>query len=193
MRTLHWNNMNIELYEGPATGIEAETLVLFAFDDEPDPTLNQTTGGWVQELYQSKEFSGKPCENVILHRPSGYKAKRLVLAGAGKRESFDQVQMRRSAGIIVRSLKNKSLQNLHFVVDGFVQAAVEGAILGDYEPDSRKTVPDKICKRLSSLTICVEKKEDRHQEEVHHGQLIAEAQNFSRFLKNEPANHLTPQ
>ena len=60
----------------------------------------------IKELYDSGEFSGKALEIAILHRPAGLKAKRLVLAGGGKREKFDAAELRKLIGAVVRSLKS---------------------------------------------------------------------------------------
>ena len=38
------------------------------------------------------------CELAILYRPAGLKAKRLALAGAGKRDKFDANEMRKAVG-----------------------------------------------------------------------------------------------
>ena len=94
---------------------------------------------------------------AILHRPAGLKAKRLVLAGAGKRDKFDANEMRKAVGTAVRSLKGKSLRRISLWLEQpeFAQAAVEGAILGDFEPDQLKTDPKKGEKRLESFTLAV--------------------------------------
>ena len=44
--------------------------------------LNPPTGGWVDDAYASGEFKGSAYDTVVLHRPTGLKAKRLVLAGS---------------------------------------------------------------------------------------------------------------
>src|SRR5699024_4308413 len=100
--------------------------------------------------------TGKAAESALLYRPQGLAAKRLVLAGAGKRDRFDANAMRRAVASAVRSLKGKSLKNLHLWLEQpeFAQAAVEGAILGDFEPDQKKTDPKKNDKRIQSLTLC---------------------------------------
>ena len=91
----------------------------------------------IKELYDSGEFSGKALEIAILHRPAGLKAKRLVLAGGGKREQFDAAELRKLIGAVVRALKAKGIHTIALALDDpfrsddFAAAAVEGAILAD--------------------------------------------------------------
>src|SRR5215203_2624999 len=105
--------IEINVQEGPIAGIEAQTLIVLAFDGETPSAVDATVGGWPGEVYASGEFTGKACESAILYRPDGLGAKRLVLAGAGKRDRFDESAMRKAVATAVRSLKGKSLRDLH--------------------------------------------------------------------------------
>jgi leucyl aminopeptidase len=182
--------MKIEIVTGPLNGIEAEALVVFAFEQDPPKNLDDQ---WVNEIYATGEFSGKPCETAILYRPGGLKAKRLVLAGAGPREKFDAPEARKAAGAAARTLKGKSLKNLHFAAAEHTGAIVEGVLLGDHEPDELKTDPKKGEKRLASLHLCIPDSGGDLQAKVNQARIVAESQNFARQLTNEPANRLTPQ
>jgi len=43
------------------------------------------------DLYESKEFTGKPLDLALLHRPAGLKARRLLLiGGASPRRSLSR-------------------------------------------------------------------------------------------------------
>ena len=65
--------------------------------------------------------------------------------------------MRKAVATAVRTLKGKSLRRMHFWLEQpeLAQAAVEGAILGDFEPDQLKTDPKKDEKRMESFTLAV--------------------------------------
>ncbi len=186
--------IEIKVQEGPLAAIEADVLVVLGFEDEASTAVNTPTGGWASELYGSGEFTGKPCELALLHRPVGLKVKRLVLAGAGKRDRFNSNEMRKAVATAIRSLKNRSLRRIHLWLEQpeFAQAAIEGVILGDFEPDQLKTDPKKGDKRVASFTLVVDKDAAKLDDAVKRGRIVAEAQNFSRELKNEPANLLTP-
>ena len=65
--------------------------------------------------------------------------------------------MRRLSGAALRYLKAKSIKNVAFALeaefagDDFASAAVEGAILGDFEPDRYKKGDDK--KSVEAFTV----------------------------------------
>jgi leucyl aminopeptidase len=186
--------MDIRLDATPTEQYAADVLVTLAFENHPGPhPLNAATGGWFDEIRESKEFTGKPFEIAILHRPSGLKAKRLAVVGAGAAEKFDATELRKVVGSAVRALKAKSLINIALALENAtgeqITAAVEGAILGDYEPDHLKTDAKKIEKRLGSFCILGP---STLQSALDRGRILAEAQNFTRNLVNEPANVLTP-
>ena len=170
--------------------VDVDALVIVGFEGTPP---EGPAAGQIKELYDSGEFSGKALEITILHRPAGLKAKRLAVAGGGKRDKFDSAELRKLAGAAVRSLKAKGVRTIAlsldeaFRSDDFVAAAVEGAILGDLEADRYKTDPKKNEKQVDSFAVL-----GGSQSGLDRGRILAEAQNFSRGLSNEPANALTP-
>ena len=128
--------------------------------------------------------------------PPGVAARRVLLAGAGKPEKFDAAELRKLVGAAVR-LPEVQVGEEHRARAGsgwatgpdYVAAAVEGAILGDFEPDRYKTGEDK--KAVDSFTV-VRRAAGGLDAAVERGRIMAEAQNFTRGLANEPANRLTP-
>ena len=148
------------------------------------------------ELFDAGEVAAKPLELTVLHHPSGVAAKRVLLAGAGKREKFTAAELRKLTGAAVRHLKSKSVKDASLALDpgwaneDYAGAATEGAILGNYEPDRYKTGNDK--KVVESFAIVAGDEGTALESAVERGRVIAEAQNFARDLVNEPANRLTP-
>jgi leucyl aminopeptidase len=181
--------MNIDLEARPIAEVDADALVAIGFEGGPPPGAADQ----VKELYDTGEFTGKALDISVLHRPAGLKAKRLVLAGGGKRDKFDSSQLRKLSGAVLRSLKCKGIRGITFVLDEafhsdeFAAAAVEGAILGDFESDRYKTDPKKNEKRVDSFAVLGASKAA-----VDRGRILAEAQNFTRGLANDPPNLLTP-
>jgi len=171
--------------------VDADALAIVGF--EGGPPESAPASGQVKELYDSGEFSGKSAEIAILHRPSGLKAKRLVLAGGGKHERFDAGEMRKLAGTVLRSLKCKGVRSIvlalpdRFQSDHFTAAATEGAILADFEPHHHKTDPQKDEKQVQSFAVL-----GGSQGAADQGRILGESQNFTRGLVNEPGNLLTP-
>jgi leucyl aminopeptidase len=181
--------MNINLEARPIAEVDADALVVIGFEGGPPPGA----GDQAKELYDSGEFTGKASEISVLHRPAGVKAKRLVLAGGGKRDKFNASELRKLAGAVLRTLKSKKIRSIAFALDEefrsdeFAAAAVEGAILGDFESDRYKTDPKKSEKRVDSFAVL-----GGSQAGVDRGRILAEAQNFTRSLANDPPNLLTP-
>jgi len=186
--------MDIRLDATPIEQYATDVLVTLAFENQQGPhPLNAATGGWFDDLRESKEFTGKQFDVAILHRPSGLKAKRLAAVGAGSVEKLNPTELRKIVGSAVRALKGKSLTNITLSLEKAtpeqITAAVEGAILADYEPDQLKSDAKKGEKRLASFCILGPA---TLQSALNRGRILGEAQNFTRDLVNEPANLLTP-
>lgn len=156
--------------------------------------VDDVTSGWLTELYGSGEFSGKPNEMALLYRP-GIRARRLAVLGAGKEPKFTPQEMRRLAGVAIRDLRGRKLRKIALALDekfatpAYAQAAVEGALIGDYEPDQLKTDPKKGECRIESFTLIAPRDLGPA---VARARVIGESQNFARDLVNLPANRLTP-
>src|ERR1700691_3100288 len=183
--------MDAKLETRAVAQVESDALVMIGFEGTP-PETGQSKDH-IKELYDSGEFSGKALEIAILHRPGGLKAKRLVLAGGGKREKFDAAELRKLTGAVVRALKSKGIRSITLALDeawrsdDFVASAAEGAVLADLENDRYKTDPKKNEKQIASFAVL-----GGSQNALDRGRILAEAQNFTRDLANEPANVLTP-
>src|SRR5690242_10418505 len=101
--------------------------------------------------------------------------------------------MRKTIAVALRTLKLKGVRSMAVALDGeyrrddFASAAVEGALVGDFEPDQYKTDPSEKEKHLDELVIC-----GGSEGAVRRGRVLGESQNFTRSLANEPPNILTP-
>ena len=177
----------------PVETIECDALVVVAFEGQPSGRFAELT----RDLYESKEFTGKPLDLALLHKPAGLVARRLLLVGGGKSEKFTAATLRKAAGTALRHLKSKSSRDIAMLLDsGFsgpecVAAAVEGAILGDYEPDALKSDKNGV-KIVDRFTVAVHGGEAALEDARRRGEIIAESQNLTRELVNEPANRLSP-
>jgi len=196
--------MQITIETKPFAALETEAIVTPVFEAD-DPVqgrvaeLDQFLGGLLKKLATSGELTGKNLEFTLLHAPGGLKAARLLLIGAGKRDQFNNATLRKLAGAALRSLKAKGVKNLAFLAGGSLpsvegaQALAEGFITADFETDKYKT--DKKEKKIESVTLVgfAEGEISAAEKGLAAGKIIAEAQNFTRDLVNEPANKLTPR
>ena len=183
--------MQVSLQRQPIENVEAEAVVLVVFEDRREDRMG------LGELYDSGEIKGKPFEMTLLHQAPGMRARRLLAAGAGKPDKFDTAQMRKVAGAAIRHLKAKSITQVALYLDpayasaGYAAAAVEGAILAEFEPDRHKS-DKKDSKTIERFTVAAADGGPDLDAAVERARITAEAQNFTRSLANEPANLLTP-
>src|SRR5216684_1322405 len=180
--------METKLIYGLVEQVEADAVAIVVYEDGEGPAFAKS---WHEELRASGEFTGKPGELAVLHQPQGLKAKRLVAVGGGKREKFDAAALRKAVGSAVRALKQKGVKRLAWMLEnGSVEAVVEGAILGNYEPDMHK--PSSDAKPLEVFDVVAAAKSAEIEHAFKRGVILAEAQNFTRDLANEPSNRMTP-
>jgi leucyl aminopeptidase len=178
--------MELKVVRSTASQIEADAVVVLVPEGPPPPEFEKSLGA----LYEAGEITGKLLEFTLVHSLEGYKASRVLIAGMGKAEKFDDVALRRVAGAAVRFLKPKGITSIAFVM-GESPAVVEGAILGAWEPDYLKTDKESKNKAISSITIATSS-DPALNAAVEKARIIAEAANLSRDISVEPPNLLTP-
>src|SRR5215467_11449065 len=197
--------MQITLEARPFPAIETEALVSYVFEEAAPvqgriSEIDRSAGGLLSKLAKSGELTGKNLEFTLVHSPAGLKAARLLLVGAGKREQFNSATLRKIAGAALRYLKSRSVKNLAFLVregdatEESAQVIAEGALVADFESDKYKT-DKKNGKSVDSVSIVGYSEAERTAAEkgITKGRIIAESQNFTRDLVNEPSNKLTPR
>ncbi len=204
--------MKTTLHIALPSQIETECLVVPVLDaaeskngdnsDKHDPRLQTADKAVIAaaaDLIASGEVTGKMLETTLLHKPAGLKAKRLLLIGGGKAKSFSSAELRKLAGAAVRGLKAKELKSFALVapktrggLDEAVKAVVEGAYVGNFDPDYYKS--DRKEQKIDELVIVAMPPADKKSltTAMEQGRIIGEAQNFTRDLVNEPGNRMTP-
>jgi leucyl aminopeptidase len=184
--------------------LETECLVVVALDggekDNPQLTIESSDTSVrdaTAAVIANGEVTGKIFESTLLHNPPKLKAKRLLIIGGGKANIFSTFQLRRVAGAAVRAMKGKSIRSFAFLVPQStlnpaeaVQSAVEGAFVGDFDPDTYKS--DRKDQSIETITIIASGDQQQLQQALEQGRIIGESQNFTRRLVNEPSNRMTP-
>lgn len=184
--------------------VEADALVVTIYEGESADEgalkeLNERTGGIISEMLATDEMRGKQGDMVFIYRPGNIRAKRLLLIGGGKREDNTFETIRKIAGTATRFLRGKSIRSFATLrrsqldLERSVQAFVEGALMGLFEPDMYKT-ENKEERRIDEIIIVTsaEGGEEALTRGVQRGHVIAEAVNLARELSNEPSSTLTP-
>ena len=148
------------------------------------------------EVIGTGEVTGKTFETTLLHHPAKLKAKRLLLLGGGKAKNFTASELRKLAGAAVRFFKPKGIRSFAFLApesiksDEAVKAIVEGAFVGNFDPDTYKS--DRKDQKIDSITVVARGEQAKLQKAMDEARIIGESQNFTRDLVNEPGNRMTP-
>ena len=185
---------------------ETECLAVVVVDqgekDKPAAAIlggNQTVQSAASELLSSGEMSGKMFETVMIHRPQGLKARRLLLVGGGKAKDFSSFELRKLAGTAIRFLKPRKIRSLAFLVPEMASGAAdaltavaEGAYVGNFDADTYKS--DRKDQHIDELTLLAPAGADRSalEKALADARVLGESQNFTRELVNEPGNRMTP-
>ena len=197
--------MQITLETKPFAALETDALVTYVFEESDAvqgrvAEIDRATGGLLRKLSQGGELTGKTLEFTLIHSPAGLKPARLLLVGAGKKEQFNAAVLRKLAGASLRYLKSRSVKNFAFLVrendatQESAQTFAEGSITADFETDKYKTDKknDKVID-MAQLAGYSEAEKSAGEKGLAQGRIIADAQNFTRDLVNEPSNNLTPR
>jgi leucyl aminopeptidase len=196
--------LQIQFKAQPLEQVDTAAMVAYGFEDSPAASgtvglLPAEARTLVEDLYSGRELTGKSYECTLIHRPSGLAARKLLVVGAGKKDKFDDAQLRRLAGAGVRYLRARGVTELSWVMDGSaltgaaVEAVVEGAIAADYDADRYRTERERE-RRIENLALATAGATPSAAAlaGIERGRIIAEAQNFTRDLVNEPSNRMTP-
>ena len=196
--------MKIEFEAKPLEQIDINTLVAYGFENAPGASgtvelLDDDLRSVIAEMNADRELTGKNYECTLIHRPTGLAAQKLLVIGAGKKSKFDEHHLRRVAGAAARHLRARGIREFAWLVDaaaleGYgVQAITEGLIIADYDADRYRTEKDGE-KRIERVVLATDGAVPGPAAEagLTEGRIIAEAQNFTRELVNEPSNTMTP-
>jgi leucyl aminopeptidase len=183
--------MLITLERKSSAEVEADALIILEFEES-----SSLPPGYAP-MREAGELTGKPKEFALLHHVPGFRAHRILMAGAGSTQKFTPTELRTIAGSAARFLKARSLSKAAFLLpEDFstpehVSAVVEGALIGDFECDQHKSDRSGT-KYLSELHVVVQGGGDELEHGLQRGRILGESQNFARALGSEPANVLTP-
>ncbi len=196
--------MKIEFLNDSIETISCPLLAIYAFEGSGTSggtieRLPSATRALLDELRASGELTGKIFECTLLHKPAGLAAQKLLVVGAGKKEKFDDAQLRRVAGTAVRTVRSRGARELAWLLESpeakpnSIQAAVEGALVAEYDSDRYRT--ERNGERHVDRFLLASggsRLNEAARDALERGRIIGEAQNFTRDLVNEPSNNLTP-
>ena len=203
--------MKIQLSFVNLAGIETELLAVLAADTQtskapdakPEPVLltsDEAVQTAAASVLSSGEYKAGANETLLLHAPAGLAARRLLIVGLGKQAKANVPSVRNAAGTAVRFTKPRGIRELVFALPEAEQlppgpstrAAVEGAFVGDFDPDTYRS--DRKDQSVQTFTLAASGNSDQDalKAAFAEGVIVGESQNLTRSLVNEPGNKLTP-
>jgi leucyl aminopeptidase len=185
--------------------LDTDVLVVPAFEGEEPaaalPELDAATGGEIRAA-QGGEFRGRPYELFFTPATAtGWRVRRIALAGAGRAAELDIERMRRLATAAAFAARQRGFARVAFLVRGLpagpaaVQAVAEGLMLAAYSGDFYKT-GERLGPPPQALLIVVPPDARGAAADLERaaerGRILGDACNLARTLSNEPSNVLTP-
>ncbi len=165
--------------------------------------LDKAVGGRLAELLKLGDFEGKQLQLTAVY--GGGKIKRVMLAGLGEKKDLTAETIRRVAGAAVRragELKAGAIGfSLPLALPGKIdaelasQAITEGLIVGRYSFD--EYISDDDAKSAGKMPVSLladdEGTVSKLRKGIKIGTILAEGQNRSRAIANQPGNSVNPQ
>ncbi len=187
--------MNVQIKTGDVLREPSELAVLALFQDT---TLPPDVAG----LLEPKDFRGGVGETLPLYPRDTLAARRLLLVGMGKRETFTSETLRCVSATAVQKARELQVaavtigvgDSLPLPSDAAAQAFVEGAELGAYRYWQYRTgLTSEQTFRVERVTVFTAASDKLARQGAADGQAIARGVNFARDLVNSPGYVMTPE
>jgi len=199
--------MDVKVEQGSIQEVDADTIIVNLFQGVTTPggatgAVDAALGGAISDLIAGGDFSGKTGEVAVLYPRGAIPARRVLVVGLGKAESFDLEGVRRAAAVAIKRARDLNAQRVATIIHGAgiggldpaaaAQATVEGSLLATYRFDAQKqqepfnqiatlVVVEHDPSRLGAITRGAEL-----------GRAIAGGVAIARDLVNMPPNVATP-
>jgi len=193
------------------TRYEGDLLVLGMYQQtkrlpERYASLDKATGGAISGLLKLGDFGGKVNETAVLYVSGKVACKRIMLVGLGLEKKLNIKTLRQAAGAAVRLADKLGTGRLGLALHGLAegkidsarmgQAISEGAITGRYDFKdyiSKKNNNDKesALMRVAMVELAAPLAKKLSQG-CRVGIALAEAENRTRMVANQPGNEINP-
>ena len=199
--------MNVNVIQGNIAEREDAAIVVNLFEGVSQPggatgAVDSALDGAITDLIGEGDVSGKRGENTLIYSLGQLPARRVVVAGLGKRSDFDTDVAREVNAEVARLLASKGVKSYSTILHGAgvggldeaesAQAAAEGIGLGLYSFDKYKSdAKDSSIEDVNVIEFDGSKL-DAVAHGIGRGTVIAEGVNLAREMGNEPANYMTP-
>ena len=178
-------------------GGSPDALALVLAEDDTTPGSDGDLQQQLQQLADDGELRGELGRTVVLHTNGASTARRVVVAGVGKRAEVDADAVRTAAAAVARRLRDVGGtlawtldDSLPLSLDEQARAVVEGTVLGAYSPGRWKT-EQKGGKQIERIVLYGAG--DGVDETAGRAATVSKWVNWARDLANSPPNELTPE
>jgi leucyl aminopeptidase len=191
--------MQVELSSEDAESVEADVLGVPLADPAPPlpPTvvrLDERLEGRLARVAEEEGVAETRGQTAVLHTGEG----RVVAAGLGPGAALDSDAVRTAASGVARAT-SKIGGTVAWVVDAGLdlpvseqaRAAVDGLVLGSYDPGRWKAADDDRPRPFERLVLVGA--DESALAAAERASRVAAAANRARDLANAPANELTPE
>ena len=178
---------------GPGGG-SPDAVALVLTEDDSTPRFDAGVGDQLQRLADDGELHGELGRTAVVYTNGDSAARRVVIAGVGKRADVDADAVRTAAASVARRLRDVGGtlgwtldDSLPLSLDEQARAVVEGAVLGAYSPGRWKT-EQRAGRPISKIVLYGTEDDDV----ARRAAFVAKWVNWARDLANSPPNELTP-
>jgi leucyl aminopeptidase len=182
--------------------LAADLLIIPVFEDDDlaDGGLARACLAEYRRARERGEFQGKAFDQLsTVVEDAGWKTRRVLLIGAGKRQDASADHFRRIATIGGLAARHRRLTSIAISAGAvervasahLLQAIAEGVVLANYEGTTYKTA-EQPRSWLERVEVRVANVCEGNTEAVERGRVLGECTNLARELSNEPGNVLTP-
>ena len=178
-------------------GGSPDALALVLAEDDTTPGSDGDLQQQLQQLADDGELRGELGRTVVLHTNGASTARRVVVAGVGKRAEVDADAVRTAAAAVARRLRDVGGtlawtldDSLPLSLDEQARAVVEGTVLGAYSPGRWKT-EQKGGKQIERIVLYGAG--DGVDETAGRAATVSKWVNWARDLANSPPNELKPE
>jgi len=190
--------MEISIISTSLTELQTECLVVGVSEDDSVVGSSTELDTLISDLIDSGDFKPKAGSQITLRNPQGLGAKRLVLVGVGKADSFDALAQNDAFVGLGKTLKGLPITEATIDVaslsrgdQGTQERLGYRLVWADYEYTTTKPKPtDADSKVLETLKLVGE---DSDKEHITTGMTIGHGANLTRELGNLPGNTCTPR
>ncbi len=201
--------MKISVKFGAAEKESTDVIVISLFENTKKipselSSLDKASGGFISNLLQNKDFTGKLNETVMI--PTYKKAipKRILLVGLGKTTELSSDKVRQAAGTATRVIQGKKFKSPSMLlykteykgisIEDITRSVVEGVLLSLYNFTMYKTLKKEDKAVINNFTLIVYKKDvlAKVKSVAKNTQTVAEAVCFTRDIVNMAGSDATP-